>query len=132
MIFYTPYKDRAKNSTNKKLEEHYAVAAIAFTSNLAFNIMIAYLLFYRLNLKKYFFLLIFAQIGFFGSLVFDVEYYKYLKDKNPDTQYKNNYFPVAENINFLFIVVSIVLISYVYTDRQSVMFKSEQKIRKMI
>ena len=121
MIFYSPYTDRAKNFNENIKEEHYAVAVVAFTSNLIFNIMVAYLLFYIQNKYLYFYLLVFTLVAFYVTLIGDAAYGTYIKDKEPHKTYKDTYFPIAENINFLFLILSMLLISFLpYIEKKNI------------
>lgn len=111
MIYYSPLENKAKNFNNEKQNEHSIVALISFTFNLILNMLITYLLFYKNdvnNNKIYFYILILLQIIFYLSLIIDIDYRHHNKTNN----YKDNYFPVAENINFLFIILSVALLSF--------------------
>ena len=102
MIFYSPYTDQAKDFNDKIKDEHYAVAVVAFTCNLIFAILIAFLMLYRGKLKVAFYIVIAIEIGFFLSLLADVGYEDYIKKSNDNTT--DTYFPVAENINYQFMI----------------------------
>lgn len=120
MIYYSPYTDRAKNFNENIKEEHYIVAIIAFTFNLIFNILIAYLLFYQQDKHIYFYGLVFLFLAFYASLIGDAAYGEYIKTKEPSKTYKDTYFPIAENINFLFVILSMLLISFLpYNEKKN-------------
>jgi len=132
MIYYSPYSDRAKNFNENIKEEHYLVAVIAFTSNLILNILIAYLLFYRQQKYHYFYLLFFLQIAFYASLIGDAAYGEYIKNKEPSKTYKDTYFPIAENINFLFIILSMLLVNFLpYIEKKNLINLNKNDTREI-
>ena len=107
MVYYSPFKqNREVRST---MEEHGVVAFITFTLELIFNIMIY--VFFILNYPKampYLVVLILLEIGFFLSLVGNAYYeLKYVKNDSLGT-----YFAVAENINYNFVIASILLLGF--------------------
>jgi hypothetical protein len=113
MIFYSPYENKAINFNTKISEEHGIVAITAFTSNVILNMFVAYHIFYkRGSYNLYFWALIIMQLGFYLSLVADAEYSNYIKTREPNNTYKDVYFPIAENINFLFFVLTMFLLAF--------------------
>ena len=107
MVYYSPFKQNQK--VRSTMDEHGIVAVIAFTLELIFNILIY--VFMILNYRKsmpYLIILILIEIGFFLSLFVDAYYeYKYVGNDS-----LGNYFAIAENINYNFVVISIFLLGF--------------------
>lgn len=108
MIYYSPFKQNEKYRSST--DEHGIVAIIAFTSELVFNILIY--IFMINNYRKsmpYLILLIIIEVAFFISLFADA-YYEY-KTMSTNKSF-GTYFAVAENINYNFVVISILLLGF--------------------
>ena len=130
MIFYSPYENKAANFNTKISEEHVIVAISAFTTNLILNMFVAYHLLHKKNSYNiYFWVLIIMQLGFYLSLVADAEYATYIKNKEPKNTYKDTYFPIAENLNFLLFILTMFLLAFLPLIKKKIKKLSKNEIK---
>ena len=116
MMYYS-YLENQGDTTDSKTQ-HYTIAIITFILALIFNIITAYIILYK-SYRKLSILLIVAEIAFFFSLAVDIEYQTQIKNKKHNKTYKDIYFPIGENINYLFFITSILLLSLMPLNRKN-------------
>lgn len=117
MVYYSFLENQGETTDDET--QHYAVAIATFVLVLIFNIITAYIILYK-SYRKISILLIVAEIAFFFSLAADIEYQTQIKKKKHENRaYKDIYFPIGENINYLFFITSILLLSLMPLNRKN-------------
>lgn len=115
MVIYSPFKKDGSKWEADDLE-HGIVATVAFTLALVFNIFINTLII--LNNRKFMVWLIILsllEVGAFAGLFSDAYYgyeHRYTDSDNNDSQ---DLFDSLENVNYCFIVVTVLLLAFFRT-----------------
>jgi hypothetical protein len=125
LIWVTPYNDP---DFMKYGDQHYAIAMTAFTLILLFDFIVFYMLYKNYGYKWLFIILAFVNLVFFAS-IFIVQA---IAEKSTDLlkiRQEDNYFSYAENINYSYIIIAIILLGYFVEDKK-VKLKSKKMNKK--